>query len=81
MFTPTSLLVRPIFGRLREIPADKIYMLRRITVTTGPYNVPMNVPGLELTLQYGEKLILTLDMEMADEIPERLAQLAHISVE
>lgn len=77
IFTPTALRYRPTFGPLREIPLGRIFLLRRTEVAKG-YRTPLNVPAVELTLVFGERLTLALDLDKGEEVIERLRKATNL---
>jgi hypothetical protein len=76
IFTPTSVRFRPTFGRLREIPVKDIFLVRRAAVREGSSRTPMNVLAAELTLPYGETLLISLSMDKGEEALQRLIETA-----
>jgi hypothetical protein len=75
IFTPTAVRYRPTFGRLREIPVEDILLARRAAVREGSYRTPMNVLAAELTLPYGETLLVSLSMDKGEEALQRLLEI------
>ncbi len=77
IFAPGVIRYRPTFGPLREVPTNEIYVVRRAAVTEGTYMGGSSVLAANLTLRYGEILIIPLNMEKGEEALQRLIEIAN----
>ncbi len=75
IFAPGVIRYRPTFGPLREVPNNEIFVVKRAAVTEGRGN--SSVLAANLTLRYGEILIIPLNMEKGEEALQRLIEIAN----